>query len=91
MIIQAEIDRLYTGIAGALRIDDKAIGRVINMLNSSDEVQMWNPWADKAATLDMPPQAYKRMLCVEAAEIAEPVTLAPNESRKLSTLIWVES
>ncbi len=47
MIIQAEIDRLYTGIPGPLRVDDKAIGRVIKIVNSSDEVQMWNPGPTK--------------------------------------------
>ena len=38
---------------------------------------VWNPGATKCATLaDMPPDGYLQMLCIEAAQIDTPVTLA---------------
>ena len=40
---------------------------------------VWNPGAEKCATLaDMPPDGWQRMLCVEAAQVYEPVTVAPG-------------
>jgi len=40
---------------------------------------VWNPGPDKIRELsDMPPDDYLRMLCVEAAVIGEPVSLAPG-------------
>lgn len=39
---------------------------------------LWNPWRDAAAALgDMPPDDYRRMLCLEAARVESPVVLAP--------------
>jgi len=40
------------------------------------DVVVWNPWKDKCALLDdMPNDAYRHMLCVEAAAIGIPLTL----------------
>ena len=42
---------------------------------------VWNPGAAKAAQLsDLDPDGYLRMLCIEAAVVGRPVTLAPGAS-----------
>jgi glucose-6-phosphate 1-epimerase len=41
---------------------------------------LWNPGAERASTLgDLEAGGWLRMLCVEAAVIGKPVTLAPGE------------
>jgi glucose-6-phosphate 1-epimerase len=44
-------------------------------------VVVWNPWEiGNAQISDMPPLGFRRMLCVEAAAIESPVSLAPGDS-----------
>jgi len=41
---------------------------------------VWNPGAGKCAQLkDMPEDGWQHMLCVEAAQVYEPVTIAPGD------------
>jgi glucose-6-phosphate 1-epimerase len=41
------------------------------------DVVVWNPWADACGTLkDMPADGWRHMLCVEAAAVRNPVTVA---------------
>ena len=43
------------------------------------DVVLWNPWAEGARALDdMDEDEWREMLCVEAAVVAEPVSLAPG-------------
>jgi glucose-6-phosphate 1-epimerase len=47
--------------------------------NMPDAV-IWNPWEERARQIpDLPDDGYLRMLCLESAVVAEPVTLAPGE------------
>ncbi|TKW60625.1 MAG: D-hexose-6-phosphate mutarotase [Blastochloris viridis] len=63
-------------------------GRRIYVANTgSTEFVIWNPWADKAAKLDMPPHSYKNMLCLEAANIDKAPTLQPGQSHILTTTL----
>lgn len=75
-----------------LTLTDTGYGRRITVSNSgSDEVVIWNPWADKAATLDMPPQSYRQMLCLEAANIDHAPLLGPGQSHTLRTRLYTEA
>ena len=41
---------------------------------------VWNPWVDRCAQLaDMPPDDWRQMLCVEAAAVDKPISVAPGE------------
>jgi glucose-6-phosphate 1-epimerase len=41
---------------------------------------VWNPGPDKAAAMaDLPDDDWLRMLCIEAACIGQPITLAPGQ------------
>lgn len=78
--IEAEMDRIYHNAPPTLlvREDSRAMG--IHSQNFPDVV-VWNPWEDKCAALaDMPADGFRRMLCVEAAAVREPVELAPGAS-----------
>jgi glucose-6-phosphate 1-epimerase len=79
LVIDGEVDRVYAGVqrdlllrqapganGGALRVGQRGF----------DDVVVWNPGPQRCAMLpDMPAQGYRQMLCVEAARIAEPVSL----------------
>jgi len=75
-----EIDRIYADITGDLLLRDGPRRLSIVSENMPDAV-IWNPGPEKCAGLkDMPPEGWQHMLCIEAARINEPVTLAPDES-----------
>lgn len=80
LTIEGEVDRIYLDVDRALEVDDGERTTEVGMRGFRDVV-IWNPGAQKAAALaDMAPGAFRRMLCVEAAVIANPVVLAPGDS-----------
>ncbi|MEY5099571.1 MAG: putative glucose-6-phosphate 1-epimerase [Pseudomonadota bacterium] len=77
----AEFDRVYSGAAVPMLLRDGAHALRISQSESWGDTVVWNPHAAKCARLaDMEPQGWRRMLCVEAARVFEPVTLAPGAS-----------
>lgn len=72
--IAGEVDRIYFDTPPSLTLSD---GLRIEQTGFTDTV-VWNPGPAKAAALaDLEqPDGYRRMLCVEAATIQRPVTLA---------------
>lgn len=78
--IEEEVDRIYLG-AGRQTLLLREPGRRLGI--SADgfaDVVVWNPGAEKAAALpDLGPDAWRQMLCVEAAQIGQPVELAAGE------------
>ncbi|WP_374485801.1 D-hexose-6-phosphate mutarotase [Zoogloea sp.] len=80
LAIEGEVDRVYHGAPRTLlvREDRRAMG--VHTENFPDVV-IWNPWEEKCAALaDMPADGFRRMLCVEAAAVKEPVELAAGAS-----------
>jgi glucose-6-phosphate 1-epimerase len=76
-----EIDRIYRDTPRELRVMDEAGGRtfLVRAEGFADTV-VWNPGARGAASLpDMEAGEEREMLCVEAAQVNRPVTLAPGE------------
>ncbi|WP_394778724.1 D-hexose-6-phosphate mutarotase [Undibacterium sp.] len=77
--IQGEVDRIYAD-APALQMRQPNQTMHISATDFRDAV-VWNPGAVKGAALaDLEPEGYRRMLCVEAAAIMQPVQLAPGGS-----------
>jgi glucose-6-phosphate 1-epimerase len=75
-----EIDRIYANVKADLLLRDGPRRLSIENDNMPDAV-IWNPGPDKCAALkDMPAEGWQHMLCIEAARINQPVTLAPDES-----------
>lgn len=79
--VAGEVDRVYVAAPDRLRVRGAAGGRavVVEKQGFRDAV-VWNPWEEGARGLpDMADDEYLRMLCVEPANAAEPVHLAPGE------------
>jgi glucose-6-phosphate 1-epimerase len=78
----AEVDRVYRAAPPALRVlQGGGMPQRRVLQQGFGDTVVWNPGPDKAARLgDMPPEDWTRMLCVEAAVVAQPVQLAPGKS-----------
>jgi glucose-6-phosphate 1-epimerase len=81
VVIGGETDRIYMhgppDVTIANAAGSSAVG--IHAEGFGDWV-VWNPWADLTSTfVDMEPEEYRTMLCVEAARISSPVTVPPHE------------
>jgi glucose-6-phosphate 1-epimerase len=80
LLIIGEVDRIYADLPGAVEIRQAHQTMLINQTGFSDAV-VWNPGAEKGSTIiDLEPDGYQHMLCVEAATILRPITLAPGMS-----------
>lgn len=75
----AEFDSVYASPTQPLSLKQPSGTLQISHSTSCTESVVWNPGAALSAKLaDMPDDGYRHMLCVEAAHIDEPVTLAPG-------------
>ncbi|RZI84534.1 MAG: D-hexose-6-phosphate mutarotase [Rubrivivax sp.] len=76
--ISGEIDRIYAKATKLLLVDGP---RQLSLQSDNlPDAVVWNPGPDKCAGLaDMPQDGWRHMLCVEAARILQPKTLAPGE------------
>jgi glucose-6-phosphate 1-epimerase len=69
----AEFDRVYAASAHTLRLNDQL---QIQQSASWANTVVWNPAKDLCQGLaDMPEDGWRNMLCVEAAQVYEPITL----------------
>jgi glucose-6-phosphate 1-epimerase len=76
-----EIDRVYRGVAGPLLLSADGMPQRRVLQDGFVDAVVWNPGPAKAARLgDMPAEDWTRMLCIEAAAIAQPVQLAPGKT-----------
>ena len=77
--VEGELDRVYAEVPRTLTLYEPARSLEIGFDGFRDAV-LWNPGAEKAAALaDMEPDGERRMLCVEAAAVQRPVTVAAGE------------
>ncbi|MEN9905221.1 MAG: putative glucose-6-phosphate 1-epimerase [Pseudomonadota bacterium] len=75
----AEFDRVYSGTAVPMTLREGVQCLRISQGDSWGDTVVWNPHVTKCASLaDMESDGWRRMLCVEAARVFEPVTLAPG-------------
>ena len=79
LAIAEEVDRIYTGVAGELIIEDASLQRRIRIASSgSHTAVVWNPWARISAEMgDLEDDDYLRMLCVETANAADDIVELP--------------
>jgi glucose-6-phosphate 1-epimerase len=93
VIIDAEVDRIYTGVDGDLVIDDPAFARRIRIAaEGSASAVVWNPWvATAAAMADLGDEEYTGMLCVETTNAGpDAVHINPGENYRLVTHYTIE-
>ena len=78
--INGEVDRIYADLPDSVEILQAKQSLLIRQTGFADVV-VWNPGAEKGSTMsDLEAEGYQRMLCVEAAAILRPITLAPGAS-----------
>jgi glucose-6-phosphate 1-epimerase len=78
--ITDELDRIYLKTPGELQLQDREIASLRIVQSGFLDTVVWNPGRAKAAALgDMPAADWTRMLCVEAAQVGQPVVLQPGE------------
>jgi glucose-6-phosphate 1-epimerase len=87
--VVGELDRIYFGVRTPLQLRAPQWPLRIEVSGFPDVV-VWNPGSMRAAQLaDLEVEGYRRMLCVEAAVVGEPVWLAPGDAwqgmQRLST------
>lgn len=74
-------DGIYFDASTPLTLRDGERQLTITSGGGFRDVVVWNPWIETSQAMsDMEPDGYLRMVCVEAAVIESPVTLAPGES-----------
>lgn len=74
-----EFDRVFGAAPAPLRLSDGAGTLEIAQSASFEDTVVWNPGADKSSTMaDMAPESFRKMLCVEAAQVERPLQLAPG-------------
>ena len=73
-----ELDRVYPDVSNALTVREGSRSLRVEAEGFQDVV-VWNPGPENAAAMsDMEPGGERYMLCVEAAQIEQPVSLGPG-------------
>ena len=86
--VSGELDRIYRKVDYPVTLHGQTRTLYINAKGCSSTV-VWNPWIEKCiAMADMDDDAYKTMLCIEAANApGDARTLAPGEEHTLISVI----
>ena len=79
LLVESEVDRVYFNVKGPQYL--KAGNHSLGVQGQGfPDVVIWNPWVEQCAKLkDMPNDAWRHMLCIEAAAVREPVQLPAGE------------
>lgn len=89
LAITAEHDCVYSDVGGVLKVQDPTLNRTLALHHEGcTEAVVFNPWVEKTKRLDMPADGYTTMLCVEAANLRNPVTLEPGATHTLALQLW---
>lgn len=76
LYFDGEFDRVYDAAEKALHLQDGTSTLQIEQSPSWANSVVWNPGESKCAALaDMPAYGFARMLCVEAAQVFEPISI----------------
>jgi len=74
-----EVDRIYADVVAPLQVIDGTSALAIEQEGFGDVVP-WNPGAQLAPRIgDLSPGDHRHFACVEAAQVVQPVVLAPGE------------
>ena len=79
IVVESAVDRVYYDVRRPqlLRAGNLSLGI---QSQGFPDVVVWNPWVDACGKLkDMPANGWRHMLCVEAAAVRNPVTVAAGE------------
>ncbi|CAN5647559.1 D-hexose-6-phosphate mutarotase [soil metagenome] len=90
---RGETDRVYLGAPSMVRIRGAAGGRTIELRKEGfADLVVWNPWSEWSRSKeDFGDEEYLRMVCAEAAQVADPVHLEPGQSWQAAQTLSVSS
>ena len=75
-----EFDRVYSAASAGYVLHDGLHALAIEQDMDWAQTVVWNPGAAKCATIaDMPGDGWQHMLCVEAAQVYEPIGIEPGD------------
>ena len=79
VVFEGEVDRIYNDVVAPLMLVDGNDTMAIEQDGFGDVVA-WNPGASLCARIaDLAPDDWRRFVCVEAAQVMQPVVLGPGE------------
>ena len=79
IVVDGAVDRVYCDVRRPQLLKAGKLSLGIQSQGFPDVV-VWNPWVDACGKLiDMPADGWRHMLCVEAAAVRHPVTVAAGE------------
>lgn len=79
LAIAGEVDRVYMDAPSSVTLRDPGIGRTLRIAKEGfRDTVLWNP-GPAASLADLESSEYREMVCVEAAQVMQPVTLPPGE------------
>jgi glucose-6-phosphate 1-epimerase len=90
--LTGETDRPYLNTTAPVTVDDPILHRRLTITKSnSNSTVVWNPWSTQTARLaDMSPDGWRKMVCVESANVAEnTITLRPHEAHVMETTLSI--
>jgi len=93
IVIDKEVDRIYTDANNELIIDDPSLRRKIHITSSGSKTAVvWNPWIDIAASMgDLKDDDYRNMLCVETVNaVNDTVNIQPGNKYQLKANYSIE-
>ncbi|MGD9842024.1 MAG: D-hexose-6-phosphate mutarotase [Steroidobacteraceae bacterium] len=89
--VEGELDRIYYSTVQPIKVFERGHRTLVCRADGFADTVVWNPGAEKAATLlDLEPDGYRHMLCVEAAAIGAPIVLQPLASWSGTQYLQVE-
>ncbi len=91
--VPGEVNRIYTGVSGDIRIHDPSLSRdILIQSRGSQSAVVWKPWIDTAKAMgDLRDDDYLRMLCVETSNAGpDRVTLEAGETHRLDACYRIE-
>lgn len=79
LTFDSEFDRVYSAAPHALTLNAGTRQLAISQSDTWADTVVWNPGEPLCAKMaDMPAEGYAHMLCIEAAQVMEPVIVAPG-------------
>jgi len=93
IVIDNEVDRIYTETNNDLIIDDASLRRKIHITASGSKTTVvWNPWANIAASMsDLNNSDYQHLLCVETVNaVDDSVDIQPGNKYHLKANYSIE-
>ena len=94
LTLSGETDRPYINTRKTVFLNDPSFPRrVIVEKSNSRTTVIWNPWSEQTAKLaDMNPEEWRRMVCIETANVGgDAIAVPPGGSHLMTALIKLES